>query len=183
MQMRPLSPWRLAALASIGLAASFGCAPSPPAAQTPASAVPDAEQGFASPPPNEADTAEQELVRSEQALDRELAHRRSLAEGAPVAVEQAPRSAAEAAEPPQPSPQSPPRPQQPRFQPQPGGPEGPCDAVCRAFRSMRQSANRLCLLVGQRHARCERARSRVEAANQRLHGAGCDCGCGCGGGE
>jgi hypothetical protein len=50
-----------------------------------------------------------------------------------------------------------------------------CDLACRAFSSMRRSAERICEIAGAADARCTRARSRVEEASERIERARCAC--------
>jgi hypothetical protein len=50
-----------------------------------------------------------------------------------------------------------------------------CELACRAFASMRRSAERICSLTGDADARCTRARSRVDEAAQRIARAQCAC--------
>jgi hypothetical protein len=50
-----------------------------------------------------------------------------------------------------------------------------CDLACRAFHSMRRSADRICEIAGGADARCTRARGRVGEASERITRAGCAC--------
>jgi hypothetical protein len=50
-----------------------------------------------------------------------------------------------------------------------------CELACRAFASMRRAADRICAIAGEADARCERARQRVEEAEQRITQARCTC--------
>lgn len=51
----------------------------------------------------------------------------------------------------------------------------PCDMACRALGSMRRSAERLCVLAGTDHPRCQQASTRVATAQERVKQAGCLC--------
>jgi hypothetical protein len=50
-----------------------------------------------------------------------------------------------------------------------------CELACRAFGSMRRSADRICSITGDGDARCTRARARVEEASERISRAECAC--------
>lgn len=156
----------LGELGILGLVGTLGCAGAPPPAQSPAEPMPQSGT-YESLPATEVDQAEQELAEREQELDSELAGRGRVAQGeasSPAPMAQAPE-AADAS----PSPAA------------GAGHADPCGSACRAFASMKNSAERLCTLAGLGHERCERANQRIAAATERLRDAGCDCGCGCGG--
>ncbi len=46
-----------------------------------------------------------------------------------------------------------------------------CERVCKALGSMRRSATRICALDGAGGPRCERAQSKLDAAEERVRGS------------
>lgn len=57
----------------------------------------------------------------------------------------------------------------------PGNDSSACDLACRALASMRRSADGICSLTSEQHARCTGARGRVELAARQVAAAGCLC--------
>ncbi|MBN1608168.1 MAG: hypothetical protein JW940_16160 [Polyangiaceae bacterium] len=143
----------------------------------------------------EMDALEHDLLVSEQNLDAQLARKQRIA----LSEHSAPESTSGRFATPPPSAPTKPSPE-PQARPRSGhkasrapaatpaptaepeaGPESPylvgspCDIACRALASMRRSAERLCVLAGADHPRCQQASSRVHAAAQRVRQAGCMC--------
>lgn len=54
-------------------------------------------------------------------------------------------------------------------------PEDRCSVACRAYQSMRRSAERICELTGAGDQHCTRARRRVDAARGQLERSPCHC--------
>ena len=58
--------------------------------------------------------------------------------------------------------------------PEASAPAAPdCGSACRAFRSLRRSANAICNLAGENSQRCARARDIVATNERRVSGCGC----------
>jgi hypothetical protein len=168
--------------------------PAPEAAATDEAAAP-----YASSPGTgsltEMDALEHDLLVSEQNLDAQLARKQKIAlaersdqESAggrfatpPPAAPSKGAHAARSERSERPASRSPASSPAPAAKPE-AGPEGhgylvgsPCDIACRALASMRRSAERLCVLAGAEHPRCQQANSRVSAAADRVRQAGCLC--------
>jgi hypothetical protein len=142
--------------ALIGVVACVGCAAraseAPPAA-APSTPGADPAAPYGQPPEPHIRDAEVELLRAERALDEAM-----------------PRAEATArALPPPPDKKKAEEPESERA-PKRGGeaPRDPCGTACIALASMARSAEHLCRLAGPADARCSGARSRVQAAEERV---------------
>lgn len=170
-----------------------GCArATPPPEQPPANApLPGSDADAAqpaAPSPTELDSLEQELLRSEERLNAELARQHRLAATAPPPAPGAPadsagsepKKSAESASGDAEAPAR--RPRGPSEEiaasanaaADDDGRQSPCDLGCRALASMQRARARICEIAGP-GARCQAAVDRVAAAAERVRAAGCEC--------
>lgn len=173
----------------IGVALSTACGPAPgaqhPVAKEPRQTGTVAVDGAPSQPGatvvspereapssglDELGALEHDLEVSERRLEAQLALKRN-----------AERAADEPQAPPEPRPDVEPR-ARPSAAPKPETARtelatvgSPCDVACRALKSIRFAATRICELTGEGHRRCSSAQSRAQRATQRVEGGGCGC--------
>ena len=181
--MKIVRPWLLVAL--LGSACAQRAAPPPagapevsppppPAASEPAEKL--ETRGL-----TELDALEHDLDQSERFLFAQLERARTEAEiaSAPAADEQwrevPPRPPAPAAGARRKPATAPAEKAAPKAKEELGERGSACDLTCRALLSMRRSAGGICELVGQTDTRCQRARERVRAGEERVREAGCAC--------
>jgi hypothetical protein len=161
--MRPVH-----ALSSIALISLVACAANAPAVRPPADAGVAAESTSADP--------EADLAKAEREVNRLLAPR-GLALDAVKQTESVPKEQAPAPPPPPPSPTADTPSAQGHSDPSIGNAAGPagsgdvCQVACTALASMERAASRLCSLAGDKDARCEGAKGRVQSATARVHAA------------
>ena len=177
---------RLALVLALAAPACASTGQIAPEKQAPPSTPPERK------PLTELEALEHDLLVTERRLDAQLARKREVSFGVATGKEDAPAEQAPTGSPRGGLPPAPPPPPADRAFGQPeGGAEekgqherrprdvgevgSACDVACRALRSMRRSAEKICELAGETSTRCARAKSRIARAADRVRDAGCEC--------